>query len=172
MEAQNIARPAVIAAAARDVGLDADRLLADSQDHQGAASHAFERSRRLAARFGVRAFPTLVAEGPRGRAMQVGARPWRHLVDLIVGTMDPASARPLIAHVETDTRTPPSLAADVRQLFDAYDSWTAHEVAVALDLTLPQADALLEQHARDAAAAGRPVPTHLDTPSGALWRRG
>lgn len=149
VEKRNITRWEVIAQAAKDTGLDVERLKAD---HAGSATHLFQADLMLARSLGVRGFPTFIFSNAAGeRQLVYGARPYAQFTAAVEHLLPGAM--------------PAMLPQNVRALFDLHPSWCAEEAAVMLGIPHAQARAELEA----AEKAGTLHAVH--TRHGSVWHK-
>jgi putative protein-disulfide isomerase len=147
VEKRNITRWEVIAQAAKDTGLDVERLKAD---HAGSATHLFQADLMLARSLGVRGFPTFIFSNAAGeRQLVYGARPYAQF-EAAVKALAPNAV-------------PAERPADLDALFRLHPSWCAEEVAVMLGIPHDQARAQLQ--AAEKAGGLRAMHTR----NGSVW---
>lgn len=149
LEHLNIATPEVISLAAKQVGLDVERL---TQDTQGAAPALFEADMALTRAMGVRGFPSMIVMTDDGQR------------SVIHGLQSAANMAGTLKKVQGDL-APAALPTTVSALFDLYAGWALKEVVVMLDI--PEAAA--QQELDRLTAAG--TITRLETRNGSIWRR-
>ena len=148
-EKKNIASWPVQAEAAKATGLDLMRMK-DYMD--GAAQALFNADLTLARAMGVRGFPSMFFSNANGeRQLVYGSRPY--------GTFEDA-VKKLAPELKAA-----SLPSSMEELFDHYESWTAQEAAVVLDISHEEAREMLATAEKQGKLAA------LHTRNGSIWRK-
>lgn len=147
LEKKNIAKTEHLTDAAKRVGLDTGQF---RQDLEGKARELFYQDLAVAKEYGVRGFPTFFFLGAAGNMEKVyGARPYDVFEDA-VRKLCPEAAKT-------------TYSTDWQHLFDMYASLTAKEYAGLADVSIQEAEAMLDK------LFDQRKLTKKTTKNGALW---
>jgi putative protein-disulfide isomerase len=129
LQKKNITKWEHIRAAALQAGLDANKL---KQDHEGPAKELFEKDLEMARQMGVRGFPTIFVTNKAGSTERVyGSRSYATYLDAI------QKLQPGVRKT--------SYEKNWQQLFASYPTLTTRELAELADVSIAEADALLQK---------------------------
>jgi predicted DsbA family dithiol-disulfide isomerase len=149
LQKKNIAKWEHIQAAAVQAGLDADKL---KQDYDGDAKALFEKDLALARQMGVRGFPTIFATNKTGSK------------EMVYGSRSYASYTEAIHKIQPGVRTS-AYSKDWERLFAAYPTLTTREYAELADISIAEADKLLQK------LLAEQNITAYRTKNGPLWKK-
>jgi putative protein-disulfide isomerase len=149
VEKKNITKESEIKEAADQSGLIAEKIL---EDMKVVALENFQKDLLLAAKMGVRGFPTIYILGENGQ------------MELIYGS------RPYNTYVQAIQKSFPEIRRNEVTLNDFevlgnYDSYTQKECAEILGISFEKAKFILDEWLKKS-----PISERIDTRNGSLWR--
>ena len=149
VEKKNITKESEIKEAADQSGLVAEKIL---EDMKAVALDNFQKDLQLAAKMGVRGFPTIYILGENGQ------------MELIYGS------RPYDTYVQAIQKSFPEIRRNEVTLNDFevlgnYDSYTQKECAEILGISFEKAKFILDEWLKK-----NPISERIDTRNGSLWR--
>lgn len=128
LEKKNITKWEYMSQAAKETGLDADKL---KQDYEGSATTLFQKDLELSRSFGVRGFPTLFfVDSLNNQQVVYGFRPYKAFEDLVV------KALPKVSKFNYDKSW--------TSLFAYYPTLTTREFSELSDLSKTDSEQLLQ----------------------------
>jgi len=149
VEKKNITKESEIKEAADQSGLVAEKIL---EDMKAVALDNFQKDLQLAAKMGVRGFPTIYILGENGQ------------MELIYGS------HPYNTYVQAIQKSFPEIRRNEVTLNDFevlgnYDSYTQKECAEILGISFEKAKFILDEWLKK-----NPISERIDTRNGSLWR--
>jgi len=149
VEKKNITKESEIKEAADQSGLIAVKIL---EDMKVVALENFQKDLQLAAKMGVRGFPTIYILGENGQMELIyGSRPYDTYVQAI---------QKIFPEIRRNEVTLNDL-----EVLDNYDSYTQKECAEILGISFEKAKFILDEWLKK-----NPISERIDTRNGSLWR--
>lgn len=149
VEKKNITKESEIKEAADQSGLVAEKIL---EDMKAVALDNFQKDLQLAAKMGVRGFPTIYILGENGQMELIyGSRPYDTYVQAI---------QKIFPEIRRNEVTLNDL-----EVLDNYDSYTQKECAEILGISFEKAKFILDEWLKK-----NPISERIDTRNGSLWR--
>lgn len=149
VEKKNITKESEIKEAADQSGLVAEKIL---EDMKAVALDNFQKDLQLAAKMGVRGFPTIFILGENGQMELIyGSRPYDTYVQAI---------QKIFPEIRRNEVTLNDL-----EVLDSYDSYTQKECAEILGISFEKAKFILDEWLKK-----NPIGERIDTRNGSLWR--
>ena len=149
VEKKNITKESEIKEAADQSGLVAEKIL---EDMKAVALDNFQKDLQLAAKMGVRGFPTIYILGENGQ------------MELIYGSRPHDTYVQAIQKIFPEIRRNEVTLNDL-EVLDNYDSYTQKECAEILGISFEKAKFILDEWLKK-----NPISERIDTRNGSLWR--